>query len=183
MTDIVWVHKYYEPKIFNDVAAQIIRVNLIAWTDYGYHGENQIVGISDTGLDTGNSDTLHPDLRDRLLKAFAYGRENNWSDPDGHGTHVAGSVVGTGKMSDGQIKGMAYEAKIIFQSLLDAGGHLSGIDARGLYNILLDAYGVGARIHTNSWGADFNGYTDNAYKADRFIWDYKDMTVLFAAGN
>ena len=38
-------------------------------------------------------------------------------DIDGHGTHVAGSVLGDGTDSSGNIKGMAPEARLYFQSV------------------------------------------------------------------
>ena len=38
-------------------------------------------------------------------------------DTNGHGTHVAGSVLGDGTDSSGNIKGMAPEARLYFQSI------------------------------------------------------------------
>ncbi|NOZ92060.1 MAG: S8 family serine peptidase [Dictyoglomi bacterium] len=183
---VYWIDMKPQNVIFNDEAAKLIKVNPVAWTDYGYHGENQIVGIMDTGLDTGNASTLHPDLKDRLLKAYAYGRSNDWSDPNGHGTHVAGSVVGTGAASDGKIKGMAYGAKIVFQSVLDSNGGLGGLpdDLNDAFKV---AYDDGARIHTNSWGCPYqycqNKYDTQSSQVDEFMWNHPDMTILFAAGN
>ncbi len=183
---VYWIDMKPQNVIFNDEAAKIIKVNPVAWTDYGYHGENQIVGIMDTGLDTGNASTLHPDLKDRLIKAYAYGRTNDWSDPNGHGTHVAGSVVGTGAASDGQIKGMAYGAKIIFQSVLDSNDGLGGLP-NDLNDAFQVAYNDGARIHTNSWGCPYqycqNKYDTQSSQVDEFMWNHPDMTILFAAGN
>ena len=183
---VYWIDMKPQNVIFNDEAAKLTKVNPVAWTDYGLHGEGQIVGIMDTGLDTGNANTLHPDLKDRLIKAYAYGRTGDWSDPNGHGTHVAGSVVGTGAASDGQIKGMAYGAKIIFQSVLDSNDGLGGLP-NDLNDAFQVAYDDGARIHTNSWGCPYN-YCQNKYdtqssQVDEFMWNHPDMTILFAAGN
>ncbi len=183
---VYWIDMKPQNVIFNDEAAKIIKVNPVAWTDYGYHGEGQIVGIMDTGLDTGNASTLHPDLKDRLVKAYAYGRSGDWSDPNGHGTHVAGSVVGTGAASNGQIKGMAYGAKIVFQSVLDSNGGLGGLP-NDLNDAFQVAYNDGARIHTNSWGCPYqycqNKYDTQSSQVDEFMWNHPDMTILFAAGN
>jgi uncharacterized protein (TIGR03437 family) len=46
------------------------------------------------------------------------------------------------------------------------------------------AYAAGARIHTNSWGAPVNGeYTENARHVDQFMWENRDMLIVFSAGN
>lgn len=47
------------------------------------------------------------------------------------------------------------------------------------------AYVNGCRIHTNSWGStgDFGKYDIQCEQIDSFIWDRKDFTLLFAAGN
>jgi uncharacterized protein (TIGR03437 family) len=63
--------------------------------------------------------------------------------------------------------------------------------AVGLYGLPDDltplfstAYAAGARIHTNSWGAAVNGeYTENSRHVDRFMWQNRDMLMIFSAGN
>jgi uncharacterized protein (TIGR03437 family) len=46
------------------------------------------------------------------------------------------------------------------------------------------AYAAGARIHTNSWGAPVNGsYTDSSRNVDQFMWENRDMLIVFSAGN
>src|SRR5690606_3045570 len=66
-----------------------------AW-ERGFHGEGQVVAMADTGLDSGDLSTLHADLNTVISgHAMGYGSVT-WEDPHGHGTHVAGSVVGTG---------------------------------------------------------------------------------------
>ncbi|MEZ4583030.1 MAG: S8 family serine peptidase [Caldilineaceae bacterium] len=42
----------------------------------------------------------------------------------------------------------------------------------------------GARLHSNSWGADVSGaYTANSAAADDFVWRHPEMTLIFSAGN
>jgi uncharacterized protein (TIGR03437 family) len=63
--------------------------------------------------------------------------------------------------------------------------------ARGLYGLPDDlrplfgaAYTAGARIHTNSWGSSANGsYTESARQLDQFMWEHRDMLIVFSAGN
>ena len=81
------------------------------------------------------------------------GRLNDASDPDGHGTHVTGSVVGDGSASDGLIRGMAPKARVAFQSILDDNGRLGGLPT-DYGDLFKQAYRKDARIHNNSWGAD-----------------------------
>ena len=44
-------------------------------------------------------------------------------------------------------------------------------------------YANGARIHSNSWGANINAYTNPTQDVDEFMALNDDMLILFAAGN
>ncbi|WHZ58508.1 S8 family serine peptidase [Metabacillus hrfriensis] len=163
----------------NDAAAGIMKVNTTSST-YGLSGAGQTVAVADTGLDTGRNDaSMHEAFQGGKIKAlYALGRTNNSSDPNGHGTHVAGSVLG-----DAQFKGMAPKAGLVFQSIMDAGGGLGGLPS-SLNTLFSQAYSAGARIHTNSWGAPAAGaYTLESKQVDEYVYNNDDMTVLFAAGN
>lgn len=176
--DVIAVVPVPENKLHNDVAATIIHSDKLAST--GYTGKGQIVGVADTGLDTGKLQTMHPDFKGQIEKLISLGRPNDASDVHGHGTHVAGSLVGTGEASDGQYKGTAPGAKLIFHSIENAKGKL----VTDVETILQEAYEEGARIHSNSWGADDKGeYSLSSLLFDRFLWEHPDMTVLVAAGN
>lgn len=155
-----------------------------AWAR-GYTGRGQLVGFSDTGLDSGNVGSIHRDFQGQVQKGYAYGLLSfSWNDPMGHGTHVAGSVAGNGSASNGINKGGAYEAKLI------AGGMWSQllnnmIPPQDITKMFLDAYNDGARLHTNSWGSAQNlgAYDNFAVSVDQFMWDHPDFLLLFAAGN
>lgn len=74
------------------------------------------------------------------------------TDPDGHGTHVCGSVLGdeTSAITGERIQGAAPKATLVMQSLLDKRGGLGGIPSN-LGDLFLPPYkDQGARIHTNS---------------------------------
>src|SRR5690606_28595564 len=133
-------------------------------------GKNQVIGIADTGIDDN-----HQDLKNSIRSIHALGRMNNHSDPHGHGTHVAGSIVGDGTASNGKIKGTAPAAMIVFQSLLESSGGLGGLPVD--LNLLFgQAYQSGARIHNNSWGAATDSkYTMSSEEVDEFVHDHKDM--------
>lgn len=154
-----------------------------AWA-YGFSGANQIVAMADTGLDTGNIANIHPDFAG-TLGGKAYGLfSRDWSDPMGHGTHVAGSVMGNGAQSGGMIRGGAFNAKMVAQGMWSPMLNNLSVpqDLKGMFQ---DAYNMGARIHTNSWGSarNFGAYDNYATQVDEFTWMHPDMLVLFAAGN
>jgi len=186
----------------NDVALHDILHVVEVWQQLGLYGRGQVVAVADTGLDTGNLDTLSADFAGRVSATYALGRAGDWSDANGHGTHVAGSVLGSGRQSGsdpdnrrytGSFAGVAPEASLVFQSLLDPNDGLGGLP-EDLGDLYRQAYDAGARIHTNSWGANFfipplarfltaGAYTAAGVQTDRFVWEHKDMVILFAAGN
>ncbi|KHN94735.1 subtilisin-like protease [Metarhizium album ARSEF 1941] len=96
-------------------------------------------------------------------------------NPDGHGTHVCGSVLGDGNHGEeGRIEAPASEAKLIMQSLFDK------LDKRAGPN----PQSEGATVHTNPWGGPPQLYVEREEaKIDGYLWGNKAMTVLFAAGN
>lgn len=188
LEEVLLVEEAKQPELFNDVARGIMNVSGgtgAPWTN-GLKGQGQIIGIADTGLDTGSLATLHPDLKNRIAGTSAWGRSGDWSDPHGHGTHVAGSAVGDGTTSAGKYAGAAPGAKVYFQSILTADFGLN-IPNEDVSVLLDEAYQKGARIHSDSWGASYEGghapYDSWAAQLDTYTWSHRDFTVLFAAGN
>jgi subtilisin family serine protease len=170
--------EYVSPRLWNDHAGILLKVNDPALGLVGFDGGQQIIGIADTGID----DT-HADFAGRVVRTFARGRLGVHDDPHGHGTHVAGSAAGDGTASIGAFKGTAPAAKIVFQSLLDSAGGLGGLPL-DLGDLLDEAYQVGVRIHNNSWGAATKAtYTMNSSEVDDYVWKNPDMLVVIAAGN
>ncbi|MFB3882651.1 MAG: S8 family serine peptidase, partial [Armatimonadota bacterium] len=197
---IAWVEEYVPPELLNDVAGGIMHADDV-WLSPALAGAGQIVAIADTGLDVGVNDpaVIHPDLLDsdgdetRIVGTEALGRPPLWDDPHGHGTHVAGSVLGNGHQSldtsPAVYRGAAPEASLYFQSVLDYSGGLGGLPS-DLGTLFGSAYDAGARIHTNSWGSvgneaiDLRGtYTTSSWQIDDYAWSHRDLAILFAAGN
>ncbi len=160
----------------------------------GLHGEGQIIGICDTGLDYNHCafrDPAHltdfgPSHR-KIVRNQAYGTGAELYDgeTDGHGTHVAGTAAGDQSYITGSTwnNGIAYKAKISFADVCDCSGNFSNFT---FTTILSDAYNDGARVHSNSWGygaSTAGDYNYEAIDADAFMWDNKDFLILFAAGN
>jgi serine protease AprX len=181
LPEVESIVQYVEPKLFNDVARVLLGVEAMGPGNPGpieLEGEGEIVAIADTGLDD-----AHPDFAGRIEQLIALGRENDPSDPHGHGTHVAGSVLGDGAASDGKVRGVAPKARLFFQSLLDSRGRLGGLPVN-LGELFKGAYDAGARIHNNSWGsATESAYTGNSEDVDDFVAEHRDMLIVIAAGN
>lgn len=89
-----------------------------AWAE-GFTGDGVTVAVLDTGYD----DT-HPDLAGRVLPestSFVPDEDVAW-DPNGHGTHVASTIAGTGAASGGTHRGVADGADLLVGKILDSTG-------------------------------------------------------------
>jgi subtilisin family serine protease len=184
MNGVSWIEKYVQPVVFNDIAANITNVYDVRNT-HGLTGSGQIVAVADTGLDTGvNDESMHDDIEGRIVSLIDLSDDGAADIFGGHGTHVAGSVLGNGTLSGGQFKGMAPEAQLVFQAVEDADGSLGGIPLN-LTTLFQQAYDQGARIHTNSWGYDgyYGDYLPYSRETDIFMWEHPYMLILFSAGN
>ena len=148
-------------------------------------GSGQIVAVADSGLDED-----HGDFGTRIIESKDVIGDGSTADLSGHGTHVACTVLGDG--TRGPYAGVAPAAELYFQAMEnDNTGNLVSPSLNYLFN---DAYGKGARIHTNSWGSsqtsDQGKYTsesedvdDRANYYDRFYNNVEGLSILFASGN
>ena len=204
------------PRTSNNIATSVMGNDYAAISSSGLRlaGGGEIVAVCDTGLDTGNPADIHPDFKSRVVAIKSYPIAPDWnsiiknpggddgpSDVDsGHGTHVAGSILGNGAASVGGldvIRGHAHQAKLVFQAVeqlmkwkpnappnLRAERYqLAGLPA-DLGPLFQYAYAQGARIHSNSWGGgDPGAYDDQCRQFDQFVWDHKDFCFVIAAGN
>ena len=155
-----------------------------AW-DSGFTGRGQIVSYADTGLDSGSLDSIHPDFKGAIREAQVIGLfSRSWGDPQGHGTHVAGSIAGRGAASRQMIRGGAFEAQIVAQGMWTP--LLKNIMVPPqVAQLFVKAYNKGARIHSNSWGAAINlgAYDNFAQLVDDYAFRTPEMLLVFAAGN
>jgi len=182
--------------LMNNIAQQIINSAPLL-NNHKLDGKGQIVAIADTGLDKGvNDGTMMADFRGRIIHIFALGRPGDASDIHGHGTHVAGSVLGDGSNSNRKICGVAPGAKLIFQSVMgplpERKFTLPLNLGKGLFDVARDN---GATIHSNSWGnvccvkepcpfcPTSGKYKEQSTQADDFAFNNRNFLILFAAGN
>jgi hypothetical protein len=200
--EVCRIARHVPPMPDNNVAADLTNVRAVRdpASPMGLRGRNQIVAVADTGLDSS-----HQDFSGRVVNSYSWGRPASSAapggsgatdDPDGHGTHVSGSILGDGGASGGQFQGMAPEASLIIQSTFRDKGGQCGTPPNVRRNLtrlripadltplFQQAYSDGARVHNNSWGARVDGeYTDKSANVDAFVWTRKDMVILFSAGN
>ena len=220
-SEVEWIEPKFERILFNDVADDIVSANVLrsatqmaginsAWN--ALDGTGIIVAVSDTGLDNGiNNTNMHPDFKDHIVDIHSYGipvSAQGWvnapyndgaSDLDsGHGTHVAGSVLGDGTQSSGAITGIAPEARLYMQATEvwtdwttaaeSNFGYTDDYTLMGIPDDLSEMFDAaadnGSHIHTNSWGASVAGqYNINSMQTDHSARNHSGMLILFAAGN
>ncbi|MCB2182458.1 MAG: S8 family serine peptidase [Desulfobulbaceae bacterium] len=201
----------------NDIAPRLMGAQKVLSSDgLGLDGAGEVVAVCDTGLDTGDPSSIHPDFKGRIAAIMSYPIKNYYTpfinnpggddgpgDYDsGHGTHVTGSVLGSGMASEGlsgieaPIRGLAHKAKLVLQAVEQAmewknpeyynsiGRYLLAGIPGDIQTLFADAYQKKARIHSNSWGGGEPGvYDAQSRQLDRFVWEHKDFCVLVAAGN
>lgn len=92
-----------------------------AWRK-GYDGTGVRVAVLDTGADLD-----HPDLVGQVDASKSFVAGQGVDDGNGHGTHVASTVAGTGAASDGKEKGAAPGARLLVGKVLGDSG--SGADS------------------------------------------------------
>lgn len=83
------------------------QINAPAAYAAGFTGKGVTVAVLDGGVDA-----THPDLAGKVVAAKSFVSGSATQDPDGHGTHVASTVAGTGAASGGKYRGVAPDAKI-----------------------------------------------------------------------
>ncbi|MFD7746845.1 S8 family serine peptidase [Streptomyces sp. NPDC059698] len=88
----------------------------LAWAA-GYDGAGAKVAVLDTG-----ADAEHPDLQGRITASENFTGSGGTDDHQGHGTHVASTVGGSGAASGGTKKGVAPGADLMVGKVLDDGG-------------------------------------------------------------
>ncbi|MEU6946486.1 S8 family serine peptidase [Streptomyces sp. NPDC046316] len=87
-----------------------------AWRK-GLDGKGVKVAVLDTGYDP-----AHPDLKNKVTAEQNFTWDESVADHNGHGTHVASTVAGSGAASQGRYKGVAPGAELLVGKVLDGGG-------------------------------------------------------------
>lgn len=146
-----------------------------AWAA-GYDGTGTTVAVLDTGVDA-----THPDVKDRITQSRSFVPGEEVDDRNGHGTHVASTVAGSGAASGGAAKGVAPGADLIIGKVLSDGG--SGADS-GIIEAMEWAKAEGADVVSMSLGSSIpdDGNDPMAQAVDALSADGGPLFVI-AAGN
>ncbi len=99
----------------------------------------------------------------------------------GHGTHVAGTVGGSGASSGGRHAGVAPGADLIGYG---SGAALFVLDGIGGFDYAItNQFRYGIRVITNSWGSSGAFEPEHPINIVSYAAYKRGITVLFAAGN
>jgi serine protease AprX len=192
-TDLNAVSIYYNKDLeyFLRDSRDLVGVESV-WNDLGYTGKGVTVAVIDSGIDA-----THPDLPmgDKVVQnvKFLVGSgffsnesvylENvvNTDTTSGHGTHVAGTIAGSGTASHGLYKGVAPDAKLVGLGVGEGINILWSLEA---FNYVLEnkeKYGI--NVISNSWGSTGEYSPNNPINVASKKAHDAGMTVVFAAGN
>lgn len=183
------IEEFIEKTLCNNVARQDLEIadGNVSVVGTKYEGDGQVIAVADTGFDLGSPTDTHPAFKDRVLALVSEGRKSTsgkTNDFHGHGTHVAGSVLGDGQSDTmgGKIQGAAPKAKLVLQSLLSSDTVPQLWTPTNLWDLFDMPYkSHQARVASNSWGLDWLKagsrqvqYTSEAGAADSFVWHNQD---------
>ncbi|WP_461069076.1 S8 family serine peptidase [Streptomyces pseudoechinosporeus] len=119
----------------------------------GNTGDGVDVAVLDTGYDPG-----HPDLKDTVEDSASFVPGQDVTDRQGHGTHVASTIAGSGAASDGKEKGVAPGVDLHVGKVLANEGY--GYDSWILAGMEWAARDVHARVISMSLGSSENADGD-----------------------
>ncbi|MHC5904515.1 S8 family peptidase [Streptomyces sp. S6] len=145
-----------------------------AWSS-GWTGKGVKIAVLDTGVDA-----THPDLKGQVGAAKNFTASPDAKDRQGHGTHVASTVAGTGAKSKGKYKGVAPGATILNAKVLDDQGF--GEDS-GILAGMEWAAAQGASIVNLSLGGGDTAEIDPLEEAVNRLSEQKNILFAIAAGN
>jgi len=199
--DVLWFDFVRKMKASNSEALKVMFANHPVFES----GNGVTITIADTGLDVNHcmfrsskpvfydhlsGSKIKPLVRRSLysehpkIKAYVtvdYDEDKITDQVDeafGHGTHVAGSAVGSG------CGNVTSGARLIFFDIYNNSGHESFLSMPDVITPMMHAsYKMGSRIFSNSWGSEEEFYTSYDYEIDKFAFQHPDYLCVFAAGN
>lgn len=154
---------------------------------------NITVAVVDDGIDA-----THDILKGRIVSPYnVFTQDNKLSVGLGHGTHVAGLAVGSDKMFNKGVSGVAPKCKLMPIQVFDNGlCTFSSVTSGIMYAIHNGANVINVSIGPNFRGLDILPITDQEYiartqfKNEEKVWkkiisvaNENNVIIVFAAGN
>lgn len=199
--DVRWIDAVRTPLLEDERSAQIVlealdgaaapntgpvvgyAANLAA---LGIDGTGVTIAICDTGVDTNDATTMHPDIAGRF--AFAVdetGAPVAGGDTDGHGTHVAGIAAGNGASGDVDPQGFVLGQGVA------SGAQVGFVRLGGsVQERVQESARQGADVMNNSWAMNGAAYSADdrtvdlgVRDADPANTDQTPLVIVFSAGN
>jgi hypothetical protein len=204
---VQWIETTASMKPMNDKANKRVRASAFKRSYPGLDGSGVIVNVNDSGVDFVNPGfaldpslptTTNANTRIRYygFKTGGFTSDGLPGDNEGHGTHVAGSILGNGALSASVIsapgsKGPPYGTNQF--AGIAPGAEMVMLEDFNSYehdDMARTAYTNGARISNNSWGNSVYSYGAMSAVWDDLVRDADDTTAgnqelitFFAAGN
>jgi subtilisin family serine protease len=155
---------------------------------------NVVIGVIDTGVDTGHPDFVHPDSTTNLLPGWDFAgtqrsveatdADSSPMDKDGHGTHVSGIIAAVGNNGVG-VAGIGWALRIMPLKVLADDFTINPLHEMETFDIVaaIDyAIAEGVRVVNCSFGGEAAWDLQNEYDAfDRLR--QAGILAVCAAGN
>ncbi|MFF0775656.1 S8 family serine peptidase [Nonomuraea wenchangensis] len=144
-----------------------------AWAK-GLTGAGVKVAVLDTGIDS-----AHPDLAGKVVARADFTETPDERDVEGHGTHVASTIAGTGASSGGRYRGAAPDAQLLDGKVCEPGFCTYSAVLAGMQW----AADQGARVVNLSLGGPDEPGLDPLEEAVQRLSESHGTLFVVAAGN
>ncbi|WP_297498289.1 S8 family serine peptidase [Thermococcus sp.] len=178
VSGIKFIQEDYKVQVSDATSVSQIQADTV-WNSLSYDGSGIVVAVIDTGIDAS-----HPDLKGKVVAwhDVVNGKTTPYDD-NGHGTHVAGIIAGTGSVNS-QYIGVAPGAKLVGVKVLNGQGSGSISDIIAGVDWVVqnkDKYGIKV-INLSLGSSQSSDGTDSLSQAVNNAWA-SGLVVCVAAGN
>ncbi|OON76643.1 S8 family serine peptidase [Streptomyces tsukubensis] len=168
---------WLDGKVEADMAESNAQIGTSEAWQAGLTGKGVKVAVLDTGIDAD-----HPDLKGRVSESKSFIEGEETADRNGHGTHTASTVGGSGAASDGKEKGVAPDADLAVGKVLSDAGE--GSESQIIAGMEWASKDLDAKVVSMSLGStEASDGTDPMAQAVNTLSEENDTLFVIAAGN
>ncbi|MFG1696887.1 S8 family serine peptidase [Nonomuraea sp. NPDC049309] len=167
--DGIWLDGLRKPALDTSVT----QIGAPAAWQRGHTGAGVKVAVLDTGVDA-----AHPDLAGRVAAQADFTGSGDPTDHDGHGTHIASTIAGSGAASGGTYKGVAPGVSLLAGKVCV----ISCADSAVLAGLQWAAE-QGAKVVNLSLGGEDTPELDPLESAVETLTERYGMLFVVSAGN